>query len=204
MRILPCGDKAFLVELDGVDDVIAHHAGLAAARIDGVVELVPAARTILVQVDTGVASLSAVADRVRQVAPLGKVLTSDAAVVEVPVRYTGPDLADVAALLGVTPAEVVRWHGDQVWTAAFTGFAPGFAYLVAGVEPREVPRRATPRTSVPAGSVALAGPFAGVYPRESPGGWQVIGTTSLLMWDVAREQPALLGAGSLVRFVDVT
>jgi hypothetical protein len=86
---------------------------------------------------------------------------------------------------------------------AFVGFAPGFAYLSGGHESLDVPRRATPRTRIPAGAVALAGRFSGVYPQASPGGWQIIGTTPLAMWDIEREVPALLQPGFRVRFVDI-
>ena len=122
-------------------------------------------------------------------------------VVEIPVRYDGPDLADVAAHWGVDEAEVARVHAGAEYRVAFCGFAPGFGYLTG--LPREVPRRATPRTSVPAGSVALAGPYTGVYPRASPGGWQLIGTTDAVLWDHTRVPAALLAPGTRVRFTPV-
>jgi KipI family sensor histidine kinase inhibitor len=124
----------------------------------------------------------------------------------VPVRYDGEDLAEVAALWGCDAAEVVRRHTDERWTVAFCGFAPGFGYLVAddGGHRWDVPRRDMPRTSVPAGSVGLAGPYTGVYPRASPGGWQLVGRTRFELFDVMREPPALLVPGRRVRFVDVT
>jgi KipI family sensor histidine kinase inhibitor len=116
------------------------------------------------------------------------------------VVYDGADLADVAALLGMDTDGVVAAHTGTLWRVGFGGFAPGFAYLVDGNPRLAVPRRAEPRTRVPAGSVALAGEFSGVYPRESPGGWQLIGHTSAMLWDVGRPQPALLTPGLWVQF----
>jgi biotin-dependent carboxylase-like uncharacterized protein len=127
---------------------------------------------------------------------------ADGPLVEVGVCYDGEDLAEVARLCRLDAAEVVRAHTAAPWTVAFTGFAPGFAYLSGGDPRLDVPRRAEPRTRIPAGSVGLAGPFSGVYPRVSPGGWQLIGRTGLAMWDLARDEPALLAPGMRVRFVD--
>ncbi|MER5835101.1 carboxyltransferase domain-containing protein, partial [Streptomyces sp. NPDC002130] len=119
----------------------------------------------------------------------------------IPVRYDGPDLGDVAAHWGVPESEVAGIHAETEFRVAFCGFAPGFGYLT-GLPPRyDVPRRATPRTAVPAGSLALAGPYTGVYPRSSPGGWQLIGTTDIVLWDHARVPAALLSPGTRVRFV---
>jgi KipI family sensor histidine kinase inhibitor len=125
------------------------------------------------------------------------------ALVEIPVTYDGEDLADVAALLAQDPDEVVRRHGAAEWTVAFCGFAPGFGYLVSPSGGWDVPRRRSPRTRVPAGSVALAGEFSGVYPRESPGGWQLIGRTDIAVFDLSRDPAALLRPGNRVRFLDV-
>ncbi|MET0315460.1 MAG: allophanate hydrolase subunit 1, partial [Rhodococcus fascians] len=120
--------------------------------------------------------------------------------VVVAVTYDGEDLSDVAEATGLTVAEVVRAHTEQTWTVAFGGFAPGFGYLVGQDDRLTVPRRTTPRTTVPAGSVGLAGEFSGVYPRSSPGGWQLIGRTDAVLWDVERDPPALLRPGVTVRF----
>ena len=120
--------------------------------------------------------------------------------VEIDVTYDGADLEEVARLAGITPDEVVAAHTAAPMRVGFGGFAPGFAYLVGGDERLNVPRRADPRTRVPAGSVALAGEFSSVYPRESPGGWQLIGHTDAVMWDIDRDPPALLTPGSWVRF----
>ena len=116
------------------------------------------------------------------------------------VVYDGADLTEVAGLTGMAAGEVIAAHTGTPWRVGFGGFAPGFAYLVGGDPRLHVPRRAEPRTRVPAGSVALAGEFSGVYPRESPGGWQLIGRTDAVLWDVERPQPALLTPGMWVRF----
>ena len=107
----------------------------------------------------------------------------------------------MAALTGLTGAEVVRRHAGREWTVAFCGFAPGFAYLTGGDPALRVPRRDTPRTAVPAGSVGLADGFSGAYPRRMPGGWQLIGRTDAVLWDLDRQPPALLPPGTRVRFV---
>jgi KipI family sensor histidine kinase inhibitor len=120
--------------------------------------------------------------------------------VEVAVTYDGDDLDEVARLSGLAVEEVVRRHGAATYRVAFTGFAPGFAYLVGGDAALVVPRRDTPRTRVPRGSVALAGEFTGIYPQEGPGGWQLIGRTAAPLWDLDREPPALLAPGTRVRF----
>jgi KipI family sensor histidine kinase inhibitor len=123
--------------------------------------------------------------------------------VEIPVRYDGPDLDDVAALAGCRRDELIALHTGALYTAAFIGFAPGFAYLTGGDDRLVVPRRAAPRSAVPAGSVALAAGYCGIYPRESPGGWQLIGTTDAELWNTARAEPALLAPGTRVRFIRV-
>ena len=202
MRFLPVSLNALLVELADLDQTLALLASLQREPLAGVQELVPAARTILVQFRpsaTSVAALiSAIAAR-----DLSQRVRRDATLVEIPVHYDGEDLAEVAQLLGITPAELVRRHTGSAYNVAFVGFAPGFAYLSGGHESLDVPRRATPRTRIPAGAVALAGRFSGVYPQASPGGWQIIGTTPLAMWDIEREVPALLQPGFRVRFVDI-
>jgi KipI family sensor histidine kinase inhibitor len=203
MRALPVGDAALLVEVSSGEEAQALHAELLRRRAEGLLtvrEIVPAARTVL---------LDGLADPARLAAELGAyeipaVAPRAGHVVDIPVRYDGPDLADVAAHWGVAEEEVVRIHAGTAFRVAFCGFAPGFGYLT-GLPPRyDVPRRATPRTAVPAGSVALAGPYTGVYPRSSPGGWQLIGTTDAVLWDHTRVPAALLSPGTGVRFVPVT
>ncbi|WP_406859629.1 allophanate hydrolase subunit 1 [Streptomyces sp. HUAS MG47] len=202
MRTYPVGDHGLLVELEDGAQVRALHAELLRRRAAGVLpavrELVPAARTVL---------LDGLAEPRRLAAELPTwdvpALPERAAEpVVVPVRYDGPDLAEVAALWGVSAEAAVRIHSAAEFTVAFCGFAPGFGYLTGLGARYDVPRRATPRTAVPAGSVALAGPYTGVYPRSSPGGWQLIGTTDAVLWDPAREPAALLAPGTPVRFTE--
>ncbi|MER6676205.1 allophanate hydrolase subunit 1 [Streptomyces sp. NPDC000983] len=200
MRALRVGGDALLVEVSSGERAQALHAELLRRRAEGSLharEIVPAARTVL---------LDGVPDPARLAAELTASEVPDAPphareLVELPVRYDGPDLADVAAHWGVTAEEVARVHAGTEFTVAFCGFAPGFGYLT-GLPPRyDVPRRGTPRTAVPAGAVALAGPYTGVYPRSSPGGWQLIGSTDAVLWDHARVPAALLAPGTRVRFV---
>ena len=202
MRFLPVNRQSIMVELADLQQTLALLASLQAQSIDGVQELVPAARTILVQFAP---HLITAAELVREIAGRdlqGSVQRSDV-LVEIPVRYNGEDLADVAQMLNISAEEVVRRHTESEWSVAFTGFAPGFAYLTGGDPLFNVPRRATPRTKVPAGAVALAGTFSAVYPQASPGGWQIIGVTDTAMWDLSRDLPALLQPGYRVRFVDM-
>ncbi len=202
MRVLPSGSTALLIELDGLDEVLGLYAALVAEPVEGVVDVVPAARTVLLVTDPAVTSLAAVERAVRRTRPRGG-RREGGELVELPVVYDGEDLADVGAHLGVSPEEVVRRHTGTGWTVAFCGFAPGFGYLTPDGEPWDVPRRANPRTRVPPGSVALAGGFSGVYPRESPGGWQLVGRTDVAVFDVARDPAALLRPGVRVRFTAV-
>ncbi len=201
MRPLPVGEHALLIELDTAEEVEALHAELlrraAAGTLPPVREIVPAARTVLLDgLDDprGLTAELATWD-------IPALTTGDRPAVEIPIRYDGPDLTEVAALWGVTEDEVVRLHSATTFRVAFCGFAPGFGYLTGLPEPLHVPRRATPRTKVPVGSVALAGPYTGVYPRSSPGGWQLIGTTDAVLWDPRREPAALFAPGTQVRFV---
>ncbi|GHH15351.1 5-oxoprolinase subunit B family protein [Streptomyces rubradiris] len=200
MRALPVGDDALLVEVSSGEEAQALHAVLLRRRAEGsltVREIVPAARTVL---------LDGLADPDRWAAELTTSRIPEAPshareLIELPVRYDGPDLAVVAGLWGVTEREAARIHAGTEFTVAFCGFAPGFGYLTGLPDRYAVPRRATPRTAVPAGAVALAGPYTGVYPRSSPGGWQLIGTTDAVLWDHTRTPAALLTPGARVRFV---
>lgn len=203
MRLLPCGDAAVLAELDDLDAVLDLYGALLDTALSGVVDVVPAARTLLVRFDPSKTDAGAVARTLRSTRPRGGSSRPKHAPVEIPVRYDGDDLPDVARLTGLPEAEVVDLHTSIEWTVAFVGFAPGFGYLVGGDERLHVPRRDDPRTRVPTGSVGLAGPFSGVYPRDSPGGWQLIGRTDAVLWDLDRDPPALLVPGAQVRFRDV-
>jgi KipI family sensor histidine kinase inhibitor len=201
MRLLPSGTTALLVELDDLDQVLGLYATLEHDLPKGVVDVVPAARTLLVVTDPRVASLSSVANAVQGATPReGGLDSSD--LVEVPVTYDGEDLEEAARLLDCDSDELVRRHTAEEWTVAFCGFMPGFGYLVSKGWQVQVPRRSSPRKKVPSGSVALAGEFSGVYPRESPGGWQLIGRSSLAMFDPSRDPAALLRPGTRVRFSD--
>lgn len=209
VRLLPMGDAALLVETSDIDAVLAIDAALSARVANGegvwaqVDDLVPAARTVLV-VARPTTNLGDLASEIR--AATKGVTAGDAAAVseelEVRVRYDGPDLEAVASHTGLTVDEVIAAHTETPWRVGFGGFAPGFAYLVGGDPRLLVPRLDSPRTCVPAGSVALAGEFSAIYPRQSPGGWQLIGTTDAALWDAHREPPALLVPGMTVRFKD--
>ncbi|MCC5578681.1 allophanate hydrolase subunit 1 [Microtetraspora sp. AC03309] len=202
MRVRRCGDSALLAELDGLDEVVAFYDALAEHPPDGVTDIVPAARTLLVRFEPP-ATPESVEAAVRAVRPASGGRTG-AREVRIPVVYDGADLADVAALTGLPERDVVAAHTGTPWTVAFCGFAPGFGYLTGGDSRLAVPRRAESRVRVPAGSVALAAGFSAVYPRESPGGWQLIGRTDAVVWDLAADPPALLRPGTRVRFTEVT
>jgi KipI family sensor histidine kinase inhibitor len=201
MRVLPSGTTALLVELDDLDEVLALYASLVDDLPDGVVDVVPAARTLMVVTDPAVTTLSTVADAVRHTTP-SEDRAASGELLEVPVSYDGEDLEEAARLLECDGPELVRRHTADEWTVAFCGFMPGFGYLTSKAWQVEVPRRSSPRKNVPPGSVALAGEFSGVYPRSSPGGWQLIGRTELVMFDPSRDPAALLRPGTRVRFVD--
>jgi len=202
MRVLPSGSAALLVELDDLDQVLALYAALSEERPVGVIDIVPAARTVLLVIDPAATDLAEVGRALRRTRPRpGRRAAGE--LVEVPVTYDGEDLDEVASLLGCDADEVVRRHAGEEWTVAFCGFAPGFGYLAGASGGWDVARRSSPRTTVPAGSVALAGEFSGIYPRASPGGWQLIGRTELAVFDLQRDPPALLRPGTPVRFVDV-
>jgi KipI family sensor histidine kinase inhibitor len=203
MRILTIDRSTVLVELPGLDEVLALQASLAAVPIDGIQELLPAARTLMLRFDPErltreqlEAALANTQARRGTVVPT----RTSGPLVEIPLRYDGEDLAEVARLAGLTVEEVIRRHQASEFTVAFCGFAPGFAYLVGGDPALQVPRRATPRPQVPAGAVALGGGYCGVYPQATPGGWQLIGRTSMAMWDPDRDPPARLTPGMRVRF----
>lgn len=201
MKLLPCGERGVLIELEDIGQVLDWVAAIEAAELD-VVDVVAGACTVLLTVDEP-SSLPAVRDAVSRLTPASGTRRDGAATVEIPTVYDGPDLQDVARLTGLAVDEVVAAHCGQEWTVAFGGFAPGFGYLVGEDSRLEVPRRSEPRTRVPAGAVGLAGEFSGIYPRESPGGWQLIGRTDAILFDLDRDPPAMLTPGTRVRFVEV-
>ncbi|MER5480216.1 allophanate hydrolase subunit 1 [Streptomyces sp. NPDC002734] len=201
MRVLPCGDQGLLVETDSLEEALGLYRSLERASPPGVTDLVPAARTVLLLL-TPEADPALVEREVRK-RDLTGAERERGPLVRVPVHYDGEDLREVADLTGLSVREVVRLHTGCEWTVAFGGFAPGFAYLTGGPRELRVPRRAESRTRVPAGAVGLAGEFSGVYPRSSPGGWQLVGRTELAMWREDRDPPALLRPGARVRFEEV-
>ena len=199
MRLRPVGALGVLAEVADLATVHRLAAAVRRAGFPGVVDVVPGYRTVLVTT-TSPADAAAVRAALPglELPPAEEVARG---VVEVPVVYDGADLAEVARLTGLSESDVVRRHTAPDYVVAFLGFAPGFPYLV-GLDPAlHVPRRRTPRTSVPAGSVGLAGPQTGVYPQPTPGGWQLIGRTDTVLFDVQRDPPALLAAGDRLRFV---
>ena len=209
--IASLGDAALLVTLGNdvsrgtVARVHAATEAIRGAALDGVEEIVPAYASLAVYFDparTSHASLE------RAIVPLIASVGESSALVssrtiEIPTRYDGEDLAEVAAATGLDIPEVIERHAARAYTVYALGFAPGFAYL-GELDPALVlPRRASPRTRVPAGSVAIAGAQTAVYPLATPGGWNLIGRTELVMFDARRDPPALLAAGDTVRFVPV-
>jgi len=201
VRLLPMGERALLAEVDDLADVLALHAALATRPPAGIDDLVPAAQTVLVSFDPARIAPAAVRTWVAAAARTVPDVAAPGPLVHLPVRYDGADLADTAALLGIPVPELVARHSAVPWTVAFTGFAPGFAYLVSDLWPFDVPRLAQPRTRVPAGAVGLAGPFAGAYPRATPGGWRLIGSTDAPLFDPDAARPVLLPPRARVRFV---
>ena len=195
------GDQALLLQFDNTTDVLAWAAALREAALPGVLDIVPASRTVLLKLD-GPRRQSAVRRRLRALRvdadTVAIVPAEDTTMIDV--VYDGADLAEVADRTRLTAAQVINAHTATPWQVGFGGFAPGFAYLVGGDSRLAVPRRSEPRSSVPAGAVGLAGEFSGIYPRRSPGGWQLIGHTDLVLWDIDRPNPALLTPGMWVQF----
>lgn len=202
IRFLPVSLTTILVEVADLDETLALFASLNADPIDGIEEAVPAARTVMIRFRPDVVSAVQLATAISRRDLSVKPEPSDK-LVEIAVHYDGEDLADVAGHTGLSVEEVIRRHTESEFTVAFCGFAPGFGYLAGGDPALHVPRRQSPRTRIPAGSVALAGAFSGVYPQASPGGWQIIGTTPDKMWDIDREPGALFQPGYRVRFYDI-
>jgi KipI family sensor histidine kinase inhibitor len=208
MRILRYGAHALLVECADLAQVTALYAELMRRRDAGTLpavdDIVPAERTVLIDGLADPAALAALAAQLPTWSLSAQPLAlGGSKTVDIPVRYDAPDLAEVAAAWQVSEAEVAAIHSAHEYRVAFCGFTPGFGYLVGLPEAYHLPRRPTPRVSVPPGSVAVAGPYTGVYPRSSPGGWHLIGTTDADLWDLVRDEPALLVPGSIVRFTPV-
>lgn len=216
MKARPCGDAAVLIDIDEAesveagltvqDGVLSVHQRLKHAQeqgLEGIVDMVPAARTLLVKLDPSIQPPREFVAKMESLsldAPAENVGSADADVVTVPTVYDGPDLETVARLWDVSVDEVVSMHSGMTWRAAFGGFAPGFTYLLPTGDFPTVPRLDSPRPRIPRGSVGMAGAFSGVYPQQSPGGWQLLGHTEREMWDTHRTPPALIQPGQLVRF----
>ncbi|OLY49060.1 5-oxoprolinase subunit PxpB [Bartonella apis] len=215
MRFLGVNNSAFLIELADLEETLALFDRLQQEirrgekdlqdqeKLRAIVEIIPAARTLLIRFDPLLADENTLETKIAGL-KLEKGQQKSGKLVEIPVVYDGEDLDDVAALLKIDREDVIRRHTESHYQVAFCGFAPGFAYLTGGDPVFNVPRRASPRKSIPAGSVALAGKFGGVYPQPSPGGWQLIGRTDVKMFDLDRDPPSLLKPGDRVHFVDVT
>jgi KipI family sensor histidine kinase inhibitor len=201
--VVDYGDQALILQCDSTAEVLAWTEALRAARLPGVADIVPASVTVLVKLD-GPRFQGVTRQRIRRLRVAAEAMNPDAGDpaddIVIDVVYDGPDLAHVAGHTGLSPAQVISAHTGARWRVGFGGFAPGFAYLIGDDERLRVPRRSEPRTSVPAGAVGLAGEFSAVYPRQSPGGWQIIGHTDAVLWDVDRPEPALLTQGRWVRF----
>jgi KipI family sensor histidine kinase inhibitor len=198
--VLDYGDQALLLQFDSTAEVLAWTGALREAAMPGVLDIVPAARTVLVKLD-GPGRQSAVRRRLGKLTVVpGPESTTPGEPTVIDVVYDGADLAEVAELTEMTTAQVINAHTANPWKVGFCGFAPGFAYLLGGDSRLAVPRRSEPRPSVPAGAVGLAGEFTGIYPRRSPGGWQLIGHTDAVLWDIDRPDPALLTPDTWVQF----
>ncbi|OBF82670.1 allophanate hydrolase [Mycobacterium sp. 852002-51163_SCH5372311] len=203
LAIADYGDQALLLQFDSTTEVLAWTAALREAALPGVLDIVPASRTVLVKLD-GPRYQAGTRHRLRKLRvapePAPPASSERTADVVIDVVYDGPDLTEVAGHTGLSTAQVIHAHTATLWRVGFCGFAPGFAYLVDGDPRLRVPRRPEPRTSVPAGAVALADEFSAIYPRQSPGGWQLIGHTEAVLWDLDRPNPALLTPGMWVQF----
>lgn len=201
MNVLPYGDRALLLEPADPATVLTVRDWLVAQGYPGVVAVVPAARTVLVKVDPALLPVIRLRELLVGAEPVPPADTVTGELLELPVRYDGADLAGVAEHLAMGTEELIGLHSAAEYTVRFCGFSPGFGYL-SGLDPRlQLPRLATPRPSVPAGSVAIADEFTGVYPRATPGGWRLLGRTGVALFDLNRQPPALLTPGTRVRFV---
>lgn len=206
--LAPHGDASLAIRYarqltPGLDGTVRHHASiLRKANIPGVIDLVPGYVTLIVHYDPGQTSFAQLRDRIPALLALAPAAGSQPAgsIVTVPVRYDGIDLDEVARATGLSIAEVVTRHTTPEYQVALLGFVPGFAYLEPLDPSLVLPRRATPRGRVPAGSVAIAGGQTGIYPAETPGGWLIIGQTPLTLFDPTRHPPALLAVGDRVKF----
>lgn len=200
MRFLPVNLSSFLIELASCEETIALYNTLSSALPDGIEEMLPAARTLLIRYRQPELRSQLIGEISR--CPIKHEFAVRTRRITIPVRYDGEDLSSTAEFYGISIQQLIDRHQQSLWKVAFIGFSPGFAYMVSSGASWNTPRHATPRTRIPAGSVALAGEFSGIYPQASPGGWQLIGHTELTMWDMARQCPALLLPGDEVAFIE--
>lgn len=199
MRLRRCGPDAVLIEVSSLDEVDAVRTALAEADLPDLVELVPAASTVLAAFrpgGNGPAQLKPVLDTV----DLSRRARTEPREVVIRVHYDGPDLALVAETARTDVDGVIASHTEAHYKVAFTGFAPGFGYMIGLPPELRQPRLDNPRKRVPPGSVGIAGDYTGVYPTASPGGWRLLGHTDAVMFDSHRDPAALLSPGDLVRF----
>lgn len=215
LAVKQVGDAALIIDVTAapidankvLSTVMALHSAIMEAirneHLVGVVDIIPAAETIMLTVDPAQLPPAQAAEVIKAL-PVSDSASALAppTTVEIPVTYDGVDLTDIARALEVTTQELIAIHTSTQWIAAFGGFAPGFMYLTAANYPLQVPRRSSPRTGIPAGSVGLAGSYSAVYPQQSPGGWQIIGTTREIMWESNRDRPSLIQPGDAVQFVE--
>jgi KipI family sensor histidine kinase inhibitor len=200
MRILPCGEHALLLDLDDGEAALGLQQAICDAKLPGIVDVVPAEHTVLISVAPGTTRLSQLAEQISALEPV-RASTTSCREVEIPVVYDGPDLLRVCEMAGMSEEALVDCHLRQIWTVAFAGFAPGFGYMTANAWTHVIPRHSESRLEVRAGAIGLAGRYCGVYPSDSPGGWQIIGHTTLAVWCPKRNPPAVLRPGTRVRFV---
>ncbi|MEX6430096.1 MAG: 5-oxoprolinase subunit B family protein [Ferrimicrobium sp.] len=204
MKILPVGERALLIELEDLESVLGLYAEIEQRRKGGwhhdIVDVVPAARTILLD---GISDPDAAATELTGWKRF-RAFPTEGPLVELETIYDGDDLHNVAKICNLSPSELIAAHGGVTFMSAFCGFSPGFTYLSGLPDELQVPRLNNPRPSVPAGAVALADEFCAVYPRSSPGGWQIIGHTETSVWDSSKDPPTLLQPGTRVRFVRAT
>jgi KipI family sensor histidine kinase inhibitor len=204
MRFFSVNTDHFLIELEGLPETLALYAQLQQLSVTGIRELIPAAKTILVRFNELETSFKLLVTAISALKP-DALMPSVGAEVIIPMVYDGEDLPHVAEQQGLSIPEVIAKHQRSLWQVAFIGFAPGFAYLRSPDQPfGDIPRLTVPRKKIKAGALGLAGQFSGIYPKDSPGGWQLIGHSLEKMWDLERNPPALLMPGMQVHFEDVT
>ncbi|MGA9851466.1 MAG: 5-oxoprolinase subunit PxpB [Gammaproteobacteria bacterium] len=199
MNIRFFGDSALLLEMKDFRAAQQWRQAIHKQSIPGILELVPGYDTLLVEYDPQRLDAAKFTRRLQKLAQI-PIFPVDEREHHIEVRYNGVDLEDVARMTGLDIAEVVRCHSSVTYTVAFLGFAPGFSYLT-GLDPKiRVPRLKSPRVRVPAGAVAIADEFVGIYPQATPGGWRILGHTDAVLFDTSRPAPALFMPGDKVHF----